>query len=90
MGTTDPDHQILLDAVRRIRKKIVAEIEEVTPSESGGDVLAAAVLASVVNVEAMDELARHSRILVRLTWVLILLTGVLGVLTAALLYRAFL
>jgi hypothetical protein len=87
VGTEDEDHQILLRAIRQIRSKLVAEVEKVDGETTLDDALSAAVLAAVVNMESIDELARESRRLVKLTRALFWVTVVLSILTAALLIR---
>lgn len=89
MGIDDPDNRVLIEALRRIRKKLVDEIDEMTGTETGDHALSAAILSAVVNVEAIGESAAHSRALVRLTRVLVVLTGVLAGLSAVLAWRTF-
>lgn len=87
MGVEDPDHQILLEAVRGMRKQLVGEVKSL--ADSGDTAIAAAILSAVVNVETIDEIAKHSRALVGLTRALVVLSLVLGFLTVALLLRTF-
>lgn len=89
MGISDPDHRLLLEAIRQIRRRVVGEVEALSATEAGDQALTAAVLSAVVNVEALDTIAEHSRKLVLLTNALLAATVVLSVLTAILLWKMF-
>lgn len=87
MGTDEADNQILNEALRRIRRKLVDEVEALSGEETSDHAIAAAILSAVVNVDGIAAIAKHSRELVGLTRVLLGATIVLAALTAVLLWR---
>lgn len=87
MGIDDPENRVLIEAVRKIRSKLVSQVDDLTSDDISDHAVAAAILSAVVNVEAIGDTAAHSRALVRLTRVLVILTGVLAVLTAVLAWQ---
>lgn len=89
MGIDDADHQIVLLAIRRMRKKLVKEIDELTGEGTSDLAIASAVLSAVVNVETIAAIEAHSRSLVRLTRALVGLTIALAVLTTVLVVVTF-